>query len=111
MPDLVGTLICPDEDFDGRRCCAAISTLEDHGTVRRATLQATAHGVFEAFLNGQPVSDDVLTQGGAATSGGCATRSYDVTSLLQPTSVLGIALGNGWFRGRLGWSGGRLLRR
>ena len=36
-------------------------------------------------------------------------RSYDVTSLLQSTSVLGIALGNGWFRGRLGWSGGRAL--
>ena len=29
-----------------------------------------------------------------------------MTALLQPTSVLGIALGNGWFRGRLGWSGG-----
>ena len=36
-------------------------------------------------------------------------RSYDVTSLLQPSSVLGVALGNGWFRGRLGWSGGRAL--
>ena len=31
----------------------------------------------------------------------------DLTS--SASSVLGIALGNGWFRGRLGWSGGRAL--
>ena len=36
-----------------------------------------------------------------------ALRSYDVTSLIRPATVLGIALGNGWFRGRLGWGGGR----
>ena len=30
-----------------------------------------------------------------------------MTALLQPTSVLAIALGNGWFRGRLGWGGGQ----
>ena len=36
-------------------------------------------------------------------------HGYDVTALLEPTSVLGIALGNGWFRGRFGWSGGRAL--
>src|SRR6478735_4868664 len=37
-------------------------------------------------------------------------RSHDVTDLLHssgPSSVLGFALGNGWYRGRLGWSGGR----
>ena len=38
-------------------------------------------------------------------------RSYDVTELLQDHPdqpvVLGFALGNGWFRGRLGWNGKR----
>ena len=39
-------------------------------------------------------------------------RSYDVTALLRETSVLGLSLGNGWYRGRLGWTGGRdYLRR
>ena len=34
-------------------------------------------------------------------------RSYDVTSLLSATSVLGFSLGNGWYRGRLSWNGHR----
>ncbi len=46
-------------------------------------------------------------------SGGCATARYDVTELLQNQAdqpvVLGFALGNGWFRGRLTWSGARAL--
>ena len=82
---------------------------EGHGAVARATLHATAHGIFEAHLNGQPVSDDVLSPGWSSYEWRLRYRSYDVTALLQPTSVLGIALGNGWFRGRLGWGGARAL--
>lgn len=48
--------------------------------------------------------DDVLSPGWSSYEWRLRYRSYDVTSLLQPTSVLGIALGNGWFRGRLGWA-------
>ena len=63
--------------------------------------------MLEAYLNGSPVSDEVLTPGWTSYEWRLRYRSWDVTSLLQPTSVLGIALGNGWFRGRLGWQGGR----
>ena len=42
-------------------------------------------------------------------SGGCATARYDVTALLSSPSVLGVALGNGWYRGRLGWNGNSAL--
>ena len=88
-------------------CSVGSSSLEEgHGPVTRATLHATAHGVFEAYLNGNPISDDVLSPGWSSYEWRLRYRSYDVTALLQPTSVLGIALGNGWFRGQLGWSGG-----
>jgi alpha-L-rhamnosidase len=100
--------ICPNEDFDGAPLLRTEFALQEgHGPVARATLHATAHGIFEAYLNGQPVSDDVLSPGWSSYEWRLRYRSYDVTSLLQPTSVLGIALGNGWFRGRLGWGGGR----
>lgn len=36
-------------------------------------------------------------------------RTYDVAHLLGGEPVLGFALGNGWFRGRLTWTGGRAL--
>jgi alpha-L-rhamnosidase len=102
--------ISPDEDFYGAPLLRTEFELEEgHGPVARATLHATAHGIFEAYLNGQPVSDDVLSPGWSSYEWRLRYRSYDVTSLLQPISVLGIALGNGWFRGRLGWSGGRAL--
>jgi alpha-L-rhamnosidase len=100
--------ISPNEDFDGAPLLRTEFGLEEgHGSVTRATLHATAQGVFEAYLNGNPVSDDVLSPGWSSYEWRLRYRSYDVTSLLQPTSVLGIALGNGWFRGRLGWGEGR----
>ena len=102
--------IAADEDFDGAPLLRTEFGLEEgHGQVARATLHATACGVFEAYLNGQPVSDDVLSPGWSSYEWRLRYRSYDVTSLLQPSSMLGLALGNGWFRGRLGWSGGRAL--
>ena len=108
MPDWSAALIVPDSDFNGAPLLRREFELEpDHGDVTSATLHATAHGVFEAFLNGQPVSDDVLSPGWSAYEWRLRYRSYDVTALLSSTSVLGLALGNGWFRGRLGWNGGR----
>ena len=104
--------ISPDNDFDGAPLLRGEFVLDEgHGPVVRATLHATAQGIFEAFLNGRPVSDDVLSPGWSSYEWRLRYRSYDVTSLIQPRSVLGIALGNGWFRGRLGWSGARCLLR
>jgi alpha-L-rhamnosidase len=100
--------IAANEDFDGAPLLRTEFVLEEgHGSVARATLHATAHGIFEAYLNGQPVSDDVLSPGWSSYEWRLRYRSYDVTSLVESRSVLGIALGNGWFRGRLGWGGGR----
>ena len=100
------TPISPDDDFDGAPLLRGEFVLDEgHGPVVRATLHATAQGVFEAFLNGHPVSEDVLSPGWSSYEWRLRYRSYDVTSLIQPMSVLGMALGNGWFRGRLGWSG------
>jgi alpha-L-rhamnosidase len=99
--------IAPNQDFDGAPLLRTEFVLEEgHGPVSRAILHATAHGVFEAYLNSQSVSEDVLSPGWSSYEWRLRYRSYDVTSLLQPRSVLGIALGNGWFRGRLGWGGG-----
>jgi alpha-L-rhamnosidase len=99
--------IAPNEDFDGAPLLRTEFGLEEgHGPITRATLHATAHGVFEAYLNGELVSEDVLSPGWSSYEWRLRYGSYDVTALLQSASVLGFALGNGWFRGRLGWSGG-----
>ncbi len=117
MPDWSAVLISPDQDFDGAPLLRKELRLDEgHGEVVRGTLLATAHGVYEAFLNGRTVGDDVLGPGWSSYEWRLRYREHDVTALLDQTTgghtgsdtlVLGLALGNGWFRGRLGWSGGR----
>lgn len=99
-------MIAPDHDFDGAPLLRREFSLDTgHGAVKKATLTLSAHGVVEAWLNGQPVSNDLLTPGWSSYEWRLRYQSYDVTEFLDETSVLGLALGNGWFRGRLGWSG------
>ncbi|MGI3786792.1 MAG: family 78 glycoside hydrolase catalytic domain, partial [Janthinobacterium lividum] len=77
--------------------------------VVEARLSASAQGVFQAYVNGAAASDDVLSPGWSSYEWRLRYRSYDVTSLVagHDTVTLGMALGNGWHRGRLGWNGNR----
>ncbi|WP_406634575.1 glycoside hydrolase family 78 protein [Pseudarthrobacter quantipunctorum] len=99
-------MITPAEDFDGAPFLRKEFQLaEGHGGVAWATLRATAFGVYEALINGVPVGEDVLSPGWSSYEWRLRYRSYDVTSLLGPTTVIGVSLGNGWYRGRLAWHG------
>lgn len=99
-------MISPEQDFDGAPLLRKEFTLEEgHGGVVKATLRATALGVYEAFINGTPVGPDVLSPGWSSYEWRLRYRSYDVTSLVTATSVIGVELGNGWYRGRLAWHG------
>ncbi|WP_250545642.1 alpha-L-rhamnosidase [Paenarthrobacter sp. DKR-5] len=100
-------MITAAEDFNGAPLLRREFVLEEgHGAVARATLTLTALGVVEAWLNGRPVSEDLLTPGWSSYEWRLRYATYDVTQLVDNTSVLGLALGNGWFRGRLTWMGG-----
>ncbi len=99
-------MISPDQDFDGAPLLRREFTLDDgHGDVATATLVVSAYGVLEAHLGGKPVSDDLLAPGWSSYEWRQRFARYDVTALVGGTSVLGIALGNGWYRGRLAWFG------
>jgi alpha-L-rhamnosidase len=104
-------MIAADEDFAGAPLLRREFALEDgHGAVTRATLTLSAQGVVEAWINGRAVSDDVLTPGWSSYEWRLRYATYDVTALVESSTgdsatVIGIALGKGWFGGRLGWSG------
>ena len=73
----------------------------------RARLYATAHGLYEAELNGSRVGDDALSPGWTVYRQRLRYYTYDVTDLLHPgPNAIGAWLGDGWYRGRLGWRGG-----
>ncbi|MEQ7123697.1 family 78 glycoside hydrolase catalytic domain [Actinopolymorpha sp. B11F2] len=80
-----------------------------HGGVESAVLHISSLGVFEAAINGRPVGDDVLSPGWSSYEWRLRYRSYDVTTQLEERSVLTVSVGNGWYRGRLGFSGMREL--
>lgn len=86
------------------------STLHVAGEVVKARLYATAHGVYEATLNGRRVGDHVLAPGWTSYHHRLRYQAYDVTDLIREgANELEVLLGNGWYRGRLGWAGGRGL--
>ena len=74
----------------------------------RARLYVTALGVYEARINGRPVGDHVLDPGWTSYDHRLQYQTFDVTSLLREgQNAIGATLGGGWYRGRLGFGGGR----
>ncbi|MCO1660832.1 alpha-L-rhamnosidase [Pseudonocardia humida] len=112
-PTWHATMIGPDEDFAGAPLLRTEFSVETgHGAVTGAQLHATARGVFTAFVGGAAVSDEVLSPGWSSYEWRLRYRTYDVAALLPDageTAVLGFALGNGWYRGRLGWGDERAI--
>ncbi|WP_236030290.1 alpha-L-rhamnosidase [Paractinoplanes lichenicola] len=74
------------------------------GDVVKARLYITAHGLYEATINGHRVGDEVLTPGWTAYQHRLRYQTYDVTDLVTPgENRVEINLGNGWWRGYLGF--------
>ena len=86
------------------------STIELPGAPRRARLYVTAHGIYVACLNGARVGDQELAPGWTSYEHRLRYQTYDVTDLLRAgQNTLEVLLGNGWYRGRLGWEGQRAV--
>lgn len=75
--------------------------------VARARLYITAHGLYEAEINGHRVGDDALSPGWTVYGHRLRYYTYDVTDHLnEGANTLGAWLGDGWYRGLLGFDGG-----
>ena len=70
----------------------------------KARLYVTSLGVHRVSINGTPVSDELLNPGWSSYRHRLLAATYDVTSQLRagPNVIAGV-LGDGWYRGRLGW--------
>ena len=66
-----------------------------------ALLRITAMGVYEASINGRPVTDTVLNPGWTAYTKRLQVQSYDVTGLLRAENELTVIVGKGWYRSPL----------
>ena len=68
----------------------------------RARLYITAHGVYEAEINGRRVGDHYFTPGWTSYHKRLQYQTYDVTKLLlKGANAIGVTVGDGWYRGNL----------
>ncbi len=68
-------------------------------------MYATAHGIYELFVNGTRVGDQELTPGFTTYPAILHVQAYDVTELLVAgENVIGAVLSDGWYRGRFGFT-------
>ena len=103
----VGADLDEDPESDARRATLVRTGFRIDGRVARARLYATAHGLYEVEINGVRVGTDTLSPGWTVYRERLRTYTYDVTALItEGDNALGAWLGDGWYRGRLGWRGG-----
>ena len=70
-----------------------------------ARAYATAHGIYELFLNGERVGDQQLTPGSTSYNTTLQVQAYDITALLRPgTNTIRAVLTDGWYRGTFGYT-------
>lgn len=71
--------------------------------IQKATLHASAMGLYVAYINGSRVGRAVLTPGFTSYRSRVLYQSYDVTALLGSENTLELQAGQGWAVGYIGW--------
>ena len=72
--------------------------------IRSARAYVTSLGLYEMELNGRRVGDELFTPGWTAYRKRLQYQTYDVTEhLREGTNAVGVTLGDGWYRGFIGF--------
>jgi len=71
--------------------------------VASARIYATSLGLYELYLNGEKVGNELFTPGWTSYNKRLQYQTYDVTSMIAQSNALGAILGDGWYRGNIGW--------
>ncbi|MEP6911696.1 MAG: glycoside hydrolase family 78 protein [bacterium] len=83
-------------------------TFKANGKVQQARAYVSSHGLYQMHLNGQRVGDQVFTPGWTSYNKRLQYQTYDITNLLRSgENVVGVMLGDGWYRGNIGFGGQR----
>jgi alpha-L-rhamnosidase len=78
--------------------------------VIKAILYVTARGLYRVHLNGVRAGDQEFTPGWTSYHKRLQYQVYDVTGMVKNgDNAIGVILGDGWYRGNIGWQGERNL--
>ncbi len=68
----------------------------DAKDIVKATLYISAHGLYEAYLNGERVGDFVLAPGYTSDRNRIQYQQYDITDMISCKNVLDVTIHHGW---------------
>ena len=75
--------------------------------IRSARLYVSSLGIYEMYLNGKKVGDQLFTPGFTSYNHRVQYQAYDVTDMMGAQNALAANVADGWYRGYIGWKGDR----
>jgi len=70
--------------------------------IKKARVFSSALGVYELYVNGKQVGEDILSPGWTNYDKRVQYQTYDITDIVQMgRNVIGAACGEGWYGGRI----------
>jgi alpha-L-rhamnosidase len=89
----------------GERPASVLRTRFTVGPHTTARIYATAHGLYELFLDGERVGDQELAPGFTSYRSRVQVQTYDVDAVLdEGEHGLCAVLSDGWYRGKVGFT-------
>lgn len=101
--EFIAKMITSDFPAEETACPVFGKTFAIDKKVKKARLYATAHGVYEVTLNGKTVGDYRMAPGWTSYHNRLQYQIYDVTEQLAAENEIAITVGNGWYKGILGF--------
>ncbi|HSO89467.1 MAG TPA: glycoside hydrolase family 78 protein [Draconibacterium sp.] len=72
--------------------------------IKSARVYVSALGLYELYINGKKVGDQLFTPGWTSYKNRIQYQTYDVTPMIQSKNSIGAILADGWYRGNIGFS-------
>lgn len=88
----------PDEET---ACPVFYREFETEKQIEKACVYATAHGVYELYMNGIRVGEAFMAPGWTSYHRRLQYQYYDITEYIRKTNRMEIPVGNGWYKGIL----------
>lgn len=101
--ELQANMITHDFDEEEKACPVFYKEFAQEKKVVKAFAYATAHGVYELSINGKRVGDLCMAPGWTSYHNRLQFQMYDITELLAEENCIEMTVGNGWYKGILGF--------
>lgn len=92
--------LCKTES--GEPCQLLRKTFDICSKVKAARVYVSSLGLYELYINGYKVGEDLFTPGWTSYTKRIQYQTYDITTLLKTGgNTVGVMLGDGWFKGEI----------